>query len=105
MPAPGVVAVSVGDHRPVHRPPGSMYNIGLRAMDALVGESSSDMGWLRRRYPCGEQARQVRSSGRRPIFGAWATRRSAPARQCGEKLMGRTDKRFCSDACRNLYHY
>ncbi|HPF68398.1 MAG: hypothetical protein R2810_17325 [Flavobacteriales bacterium] len=25
--------------------------------------------------------------------------------QCGDKLMGRTDKRFCSDACRNLYHY
>ena len=25
--------------------------------------------------------------------------------QCGEKLLGRTDKRFCSDACRNLYHY
>ena len=25
--------------------------------------------------------------------------------QCGERLVGRTDKRFCSDACRNLYHY
>jgi hypothetical protein len=25
--------------------------------------------------------------------------------QCGEKLLGRTDKRFCSDACRNIYHY
>lgn len=25
--------------------------------------------------------------------------------ECGEKLVGRTDKRFCSDACRNLYHY
>jgi hypothetical protein len=25
--------------------------------------------------------------------------------ECGEKIVGRTDKRFCSDACRNLYHY
>ena len=25
--------------------------------------------------------------------------------ECGEKIAGRTDKRFCSDACRNLYHY
>ena len=25
--------------------------------------------------------------------------------ECGERILGRTDKRFCSDACRNLYHY
>jgi hypothetical protein len=25
--------------------------------------------------------------------------------ECGERIVGRTDKRFCSDACRNLYHY
>ena len=25
--------------------------------------------------------------------------------ECGEKIVGRTDKRFCSDACRNLFHY
>lgn len=25
--------------------------------------------------------------------------------QCGEPIRGRTDKRFCSDACRNIYHY
>ncbi|MEO8069074.1 MAG: hypothetical protein ABI599_15360 [Flavobacteriales bacterium] len=25
--------------------------------------------------------------------------------QCGEKLVGRTDKKFCSDACRSLHHY
>lgn len=24
---------------------------------------------------------------------------------CGEKIVGRTDKRFCSDPCRNMYHY
>lgn len=26
-------------------------------------------------------------------------------KECGEPLVGRTDKRFCSDACRNLFHY
>lgn len=25
--------------------------------------------------------------------------------ECGERIVGRTDKRFCSDACRNMYHY
>lgn len=25
--------------------------------------------------------------------------------ECGEPLHGRTDKKFCSDACRNLFHY
>ena len=25
--------------------------------------------------------------------------------ECADKIVGRTDKRFCSDACRNLYHY
>ncbi|MBL7963389.1 MAG: hypothetical protein JNM31_06045 [Flavobacteriales bacterium] len=25
--------------------------------------------------------------------------------ECGEPLRGRTDKRFCSDGCRNLHHY
>lgn len=25
--------------------------------------------------------------------------------ECGEPIMGRTDKKFCSDACRNLFHY
>ena len=24
--------------------------------------------------------------------------------ECGEKLRGRTDKKFCSDYCRNSYH-
>ena len=24
--------------------------------------------------------------------------------ECGERFSGRTDKRFCSDACRNYYH-
>lgn len=24
--------------------------------------------------------------------------------ECGEKLVGRTDKKFCSDACRNSYN-
>ncbi|MDX1760784.1 MAG: hypothetical protein R3218_01380 [Christiangramia sp.] len=24
--------------------------------------------------------------------------------ECGEKLRGRTDKKFCSDYCRNTYH-
>jgi hypothetical protein len=24
---------------------------------------------------------------------------------CGEKVVGRVDKRFCSDSCRNAYHY
>lgn len=26
-------------------------------------------------------------------------------KECGEPIFGRSDKRFCSDACRNLYHY
>jgi hypothetical protein len=26
-------------------------------------------------------------------------------KECGEPIKGRMDKRFCSDACRNLYHY
>lgn len=26
-------------------------------------------------------------------------------RECGEPIKGRTDKRFCSDACRNIFHY
>lgn len=25
--------------------------------------------------------------------------------ECGERIVGRLDKRFCSDACRNQYHY
>lgn len=25
--------------------------------------------------------------------------------ECGEAIQGRTDKKFCSDACRNLFHY
>lgn len=25
--------------------------------------------------------------------------------ECGERIVGRTDKRFCSDACRNMHHY
>jgi len=25
--------------------------------------------------------------------------------ECGEPIKGRTDKKFCSDACRNIYHY
>ena len=25
--------------------------------------------------------------------------------QCGEKILGRMDKRFCSDGCRNIFHY
>lgn len=25
--------------------------------------------------------------------------------ECGEPIQGRTDKKFCSDACRNLFHY
>jgi hypothetical protein len=25
--------------------------------------------------------------------------------QCGEVLHGRSDKRFCNDGCRSLYHY
>ncbi len=25
--------------------------------------------------------------------------------ECGEPVKGRTDKKFCSDACRNIYHY
>lgn len=24
---------------------------------------------------------------------------------CGDKIQGRMDKKFCSDACRNIYHY
>lgn len=24
--------------------------------------------------------------------------------ECGEKIVGRTDKKFCSDACRNAYN-
>ncbi len=24
---------------------------------------------------------------------------------CGEPIFGRSDKKFCSDACRNAYHY
>ncbi|MFD1094356.1 hypothetical protein [Salegentibacter chungangensis] len=24
--------------------------------------------------------------------------------ECGEKIVGRTDKKFCSDYCRNSYH-
>ncbi len=24
--------------------------------------------------------------------------------ECGEKIIGRTDKKFCSDYCRNAYH-
>lgn len=24
--------------------------------------------------------------------------------ECGEKIVGRTDKKFCSDYCRNAYH-
>ena len=24
--------------------------------------------------------------------------------ECGDKLIGRADKKFCSDACRNAYH-
>ncbi len=26
-------------------------------------------------------------------------------KECGEPVQGRSDKQFCSDACRNLYHY
>jgi predicted nucleic acid-binding Zn ribbon protein len=25
--------------------------------------------------------------------------------ECGDKILGRADKKFCSDACRNAYHY
>ena len=25
--------------------------------------------------------------------------------ECGESIVGRTDKKFCTDACRNIYHY
>jgi predicted nucleic acid-binding Zn ribbon protein len=25
--------------------------------------------------------------------------------ECGDTIKGRSDKKFCSDACRNLYHY
>jgi hypothetical protein len=25
--------------------------------------------------------------------------------QCGEKLLGRSNKKFCDDACRSLHHY
>lgn len=25
--------------------------------------------------------------------------------ECGEPIRGRTDKKFCTDACRNLFHY
>ncbi len=25
--------------------------------------------------------------------------------ECGERIVGRLDKRFCTDACRNQYHY
>jgi predicted nucleic acid-binding Zn ribbon protein len=25
--------------------------------------------------------------------------------ECGETIKGRSDKKFCSDACRNMYHY
>ena len=25
--------------------------------------------------------------------------------ECGEPIQGRTDKKFCCDACRNLFHY
>ncbi len=25
--------------------------------------------------------------------------------ECGEKIIGRSDKRFCNDSCRNLYNY
>lgn len=25
--------------------------------------------------------------------------------ECGEPVKGRSDKKFCSDACRNIYHY
>lgn len=25
-------------------------------------------------------------------------------RECGEKIVGRADKKFCSDACRNSHH-
>ena len=31
--------------------------------------------------------------------------RKKVCKECGEPLAGRTDKRFCSDACRNLFHY
>lgn len=31
--------------------------------------------------------------------------RKKVCKECGEALVGRTDKRFCSDACRNLFHY
>ncbi len=31
--------------------------------------------------------------------------RKKVCKECGEPLVGRTDKRFCSDACRNLFHY
>lgn len=31
--------------------------------------------------------------------------RKKVCKECGEPIAGRTDKRFCSDACRNLFHY
>ncbi len=39
------------------------------------------------------------------IFQPMSAAETKSCLQCGEKLLGRTDKRFCSDACRNIYHY
>ena len=32
-------------------------------------------------------------------------RESRVCLECGEAIVGRTDKKFCTDACRNIYHY
>lgn len=32
-------------------------------------------------------------------------REAKVCKECGETIQGRSDKQFCSDACRNLYHY
>jgi predicted nucleic acid-binding Zn ribbon protein len=32
-------------------------------------------------------------------------RETKVCKECGEPIQGRSDKQFCSDACRNMYHY
>ncbi len=38
-------------------------------------------------------------------FGTMRQLDSKVCLECGEAVKGRTDKKFCSDACRNIYHY
>lgn len=43
--------------------------------------------------------------GARITFGTMRQVESKVCLECGEVVKGRTDKKFCSDACRNIYHY